>query len=148
MLKGILRNLPFHLMRATFSKIPVKRLMSLGFVSALLAGCSSAGVTITLPDFLDHSVDHKLASCGASHGHGMEGKLTANFDATDTLIGWSCNINSHMNCNASAQGVWVSCDFPPDVMAWPDPVPKKALTNAMAYKFIPMPADSAPQSVQ
>lgn len=71
--------------------------------------------------------------CVATHADGrMEGILTAKFDEGKKLVGWSCTMMVHMNCTAGPDGVWSSCDYPPD-MGWPEPVPADALANPSLY---------------
>jgi len=74
----------------------------------------------------------KRLLCIPYDGHN-EGILIANFDENEKLIGWSCNMGSHMNCTAGPDGIWKECDFPPSDMVWPNPVPKEALDNPKIY---------------
>ncbi len=74
----------------------------------------------------------KRLICVSSDGHN-EGVLISNFDENEKLIGWSCNIGTHMNCTAGPDGIWKECDFPPNEMAWPNPVSKEALDNSKIY---------------
>ena len=76
-------------------------------------------------------------NCVARDGH-AEGSLTSLFDTAGNLVGWNCTMNGYMNCSAGPDGIWKTCDFPPDVMAWPNRITKTALDNPKAYS---LPAD-------